>query len=45
VAVLKEHVALIVSELEVPNEVASKALREVSGPNALVEALRLLITS
>jgi hypothetical protein len=26
VAVLKEHVALIVSELEVPNEVASKAL-------------------
>lgn len=37
---------LIVSELEVSEEVATKALREVGqGPNAVVDALRLLITS
>jgi len=46
VAVLKEDVLLIVSELEVSEEVATKALREVGqGPNAVVDALRLLITS
>ncbi len=42
---LKEDVAFIVSELEISEEVAAKALREVAGPNALAKALRLLITS
>ena len=46
-AVLKEDVALIVTELEVSDEVATRALREVGGqgPSVVADALRLLITS
>ena len=43
VAVSKEDVALIVNELEVTEEVATRALRSVEGNVA--EALRQLVTS
>ena len=48
VAVSKEDVALIVSELEVTEEVAERALREVAGEaedgQMVVAALRSLVT-
>jgi NACalpha-BTF3-like transcription factor len=49
VAVSKEDVALIVSEMEVTEEVAERVLREVAlelkEGNVLEEALRKLVTS
>ena len=49
VAVSKEDVALIVSELEVTEEIAERALREVAadaeGGEMVVAALRRLVTS
>lgn len=53
IAVSKDDVALIVSEMEVSNEVAEKVLREVAfanqedggNKNVVEEALRKLVTS
>uniref|UniRef100_A0A7S0CJL6 Nascent polypeptide-associated complex subunit alpha-like UBA domain-containing protein n=1 Tax=Proboscia inermis TaxID=420281 RepID=A0A7S0CJL6_9STRA len=49
ITVSKEDVAVIISELEVSEEVAERALREVgeveNGKSALVEALRRLVVA